>query len=431
MYCPKCNQNHDGKFCPECGTPLIEKPASQGGLNLNLGDANAINGGLNLTDSHNVTNVDNSHKDYSTNIHVEATKSAEQLAQENEERFLQAAQQRLSDGLLDAREQAELEQIALQCHISPEKARDIIAQVRRSAEAIQGELGNEFLAQQTLQEIFNAVRQNQVEVLRRRMPAMKQLAEKSTDGNVQFYYHLLLASLNPEASTIEFLNAHTDNYWQLFWVHVAHVKLNHVDNATALLARLGGFGAPRGDIALLMAIDNLSDYLREGKQDYYRAQSQQYLNEAMNAGMSEPLNALWAATQTLLEESNKAEEWFRFYVENTLSELLALTIKGVDNVATKGMPQMPTMDTPPIPKFNAQNVNLSQMQGFNPLQAAQQMGVGMTAGMKQMESNFSQMPGMNMTPPSMPGINMAPPIPSGNMVAPPPFPPTKDDSNNQ
>lgn len=430
MYCPKCNQNHDGKFCPEYGTPLIEKPASQGGFNLNLGDANAISGGVNLSDSHNVTNVDNS-QDYSTNIHIEATKSAEQLAQENEERFIQVAQQRLSDGILDSKKQAELDQIALQCHIPQEKARVIIAKMRQSAAALQGEQGNEFLMKQTLQEIFNAVRQNQVEVLRRRLPTLKQLAEKSTDGNVQFYYHLLLASLNPEAGTIEFLNAHTDNYWQLFWVHVAHVKLNHVDKATALLARLGGFGAPRGDIALLMAIDNLSDYLRAGKQDYYKAQSQQYLNEAMNVGMSEPLNALWAATQTLLEESNKAEEWFRFYVENTLSELLTLTLKGVDNIATKGMPQMPTMDTPPIPKFNAQNVNLSQMQDFNPLQAAQQMGVGMTAGMKQMESNFSQMPGMNMTPSSMPGMNMAPPIPSGNMVAPPPFPPTNDNSNNQ
>lgn len=430
MYCPKCNQEQDGKFCPECGTPLIEKPASQGGFNLNLGDANAISGGVNLSDSHNVTNVDNS-QDYSTNIHVEATKSSEQLAQENEDRFLQAVQQRLSDGIFDAVKQAELDQIALQCHIPQEKARDIIAKMRKSAVALQGEIGNEFLVQQTLQEIFNAVRQNQVEVLRRRLPTLKQLAEKSTEANVQFYYNMLLASLTPEASTIEFLNAHTDNYWQLFWVHVAHVKLNHIDNATALLARLGGFGAPRGDIALLMAIDNLSDYLRAGKQDYYKAQSQQYLDEAMNVGMSEPLNALWAATQTLLEESNKAEEWFRFYVENTLSELLTLTLKGVENVATKGMPQMPTMDTPPIPKFNAQNVNLSQMQGFNPLQAAQQMGVGMTAGMKQMESNFSQTPGMNMTPSSMPGMNMAPPIPSGNMVAPPPFPPTNDNSNNQ
>ena len=54
MYCPKCNQEQDGKFCLECGSPLIEKSASQGGFNLNLGDANAISGGLNLTDSLNV-----------------------------------------------------------------------------------------------------------------------------------------------------------------------------------------------------------------------------------------------------------------------------------------------------------------------------------------------------------------------------------------
>lgn len=422
MYCPKCNQEQDGRFCLECGTPLIEKPASQGGFNIHLGDANAISGGVNLTDSRNVS------QDYSTNIHVEATKSSEQLAQENEKCFIQAVQQRLSDGLLDAREQAELDQIALQYHISPEKARDIIAQVRTSAATIQGELGNEFLAQQTLQEIVNAIKLNQVEVLRRRLPSMKQLAEKSTDGNVQFYYHLLLASLNPEACIIEFLNAHTDNYWQLFWVHVAYVKLNHVDNATALLARLGGFGAPRGDIALLMAIDNLSDFLREGKQDYYRALSQQYLDEAMNVGMSESLNALWAATQTLLEESNITEEWFRFYVENTLKELLPS--KADSEFISKGIPQMPKMDVPPIPKFNAQNVHLTQMQGFNPLQTAQQMGVGMTAGMKQMENNFPQMPGMDMTPPSMPGINMPPPMPPGNMVAHQPFPSTKDNSNN-
>ena len=57
MYCPKCNQEQDGKFCLECGSPLIEKSASQGGFNLNLGDANAIIGDLNLTDSHNTTNV--------------------------------------------------------------------------------------------------------------------------------------------------------------------------------------------------------------------------------------------------------------------------------------------------------------------------------------------------------------------------------------
>jgi len=44
------------------------------------------------------------------------------------------------------------------------------------------------------------------------------------------------------------------------------------------------------------------------------------------------------------------------------------------------------------------------MQGFNPLQAAQQMGLGMAGSMKQMNTGFQTMPG-SMAPP--------PPIPQG------------------
>ena len=60
MYCPECKQEHNGKFCPECGAPMIEKPIAEGIPQINLGDANAISGGLNVNASKNIHNEDHS-----------------------------------------------------------------------------------------------------------------------------------------------------------------------------------------------------------------------------------------------------------------------------------------------------------------------------------------------------------------------------------
>lgn len=55
MYCPNCKQEYDGKFCPECGTKLIDAPQSAR-ISINLGDANAISGGININ-TNNITNI--------------------------------------------------------------------------------------------------------------------------------------------------------------------------------------------------------------------------------------------------------------------------------------------------------------------------------------------------------------------------------------
>ena len=55
--CPNCNKKYeDGKFCIMCGTPLVENTAAKpsAGSSLNLGDANAISGGVNVSDNHSV-----------------------------------------------------------------------------------------------------------------------------------------------------------------------------------------------------------------------------------------------------------------------------------------------------------------------------------------------------------------------------------------
>ena len=336
------------------------------------GDA-AVVGGIH-TDSHNTQNNYNTSTTNNSTVNnqtvYEAQKTHAEIYQQNENLFLQAVQERLVDGRLDNQKLAELNQFAIQWHIAPLRANQIIDQVRQNINIMQGSKGNEFLAEQILTEVFNAIQTNNIDILQRKFNSLEQLARvMSGDNNIQFYYHLLLASMFPDKCALAFFGARTDNYWQLFWAHVAFIKTGNVDNATVLLPRMGGFGCPQGDIAILMALDNLADYHKNGKHDYYKQQTLQYLDQAVQNGMSEPLSPLWYALKEMLEDKPQPEEWYQFYCDTTLAEF-----KPKQKIKMAVPPPMPT--PPPMPKFNAQNVKLSQMQGFNALQAANNMGLG-------------------------------------------------------
>ena len=361
----------------------------------------AVVGGIH-TDSHNTQNNYTSTTNTTNNSTVnhktvyEAQKTQTEIYQQNERLFLEAVQERLVDGKLDNLRLAELNQLSIQWQIAPMRASQIIDQVRRNISVMQGSKGNEFLAEQTLNEVFNAIQTNHTDILQRKFNGLEQLARVMTaDNNIQFYYHLLLASMYPDKCALAFFGSRTDNYWQLFWAHVAFIKTGNVDNATVLLPRMGGFGCPQGDIALLMALDNLADYHKNGKQDYYRQQTLQYLDQAVQNGMSEPLSALWYAVKEMLEDKPQPEEWYQFYCDTTLAEL-----KPKEKIKMAVPPQMPT--PPPMPKFNAQNVKLNQMRGFNALQAANNMGLGIA------------------TPPPMPGASAVPSMPGQSKSAPQP-----------
>lgn len=382
------------------------------------GDA-AVVGGIH-SDSHNTqNNYNTSTTTHTTNNSTvnnqtvyEAQKTQTEIYQQNENLFLQAVQERLVDGKLDNQKLAELNQLSIQWHIAPLRANQIIDQVRQNIHILQGSKGNEFLAEQILTEVFNAIQTNHTDILKRKFNSLEQLARVMTnDNNIQFYYHLLLASMYPDKCALAFFGSRTDNYWQLFWAHVAFIKTGNIDNATVLLPRMGGFGCPQGDIALLMALDNLADYHKNGKQDYYRQQTILYLDQAVQNGMSEPLSALWYAVKEMLEDKPQPEEWYQFYCDTTLSEFIP---KEKSKMAVP--PQMPT--PPPMPKFNAQNVKLNQMRGFNPLQAANNMGLGSVNAISQ-QPQMASMPG-GATPPPMPGASSVPPMPGAAPVPPMP-----------
>lgn len=366
------------------------------GINLD-GDA-AVVGGIH-TDSHDVTNnVTTNNVHNSQNIY-QAQKTVSEQRQDNEQQFLQAVCDRMADGILDDREMAELERLRLHWQISESVARSIIDKVRSSSALLNQENANNFLSAQLIEEVTQAIADNNIEVLQRKFGALSKLAATSLDGNVQYYFHLLQASLQPEIAIMSFIKASTDNYWQLFWVHVAYVKLGNVQSAEALLPRLGGFGVEQGNVALLMAIDNLWDFFRNPDTDYYRKQTEGYLNKAVEHGLSDALGPLWFATEDMLKGNKSTGQWKEFFAYQTLKGIKPAPVN-------KSASAIPT--PPPMPKFNPQSVSLNQMQGFNPLQAVKNAGWGSNSAMPQMQS----MPGsMTMAcMPPMPGSSDTPPM---------------------
>lgn len=391
MYCPNCKQNIEGKFCPECGTELIEEPKA--GASFNLGDANAISGDIHVDNSETTNNIDNSvhnattiNNDSSTNNHItyEAQRTQQEILWSNENEFIKAVRERVADGLT-CQEEAELEQIARDWKINPMRANQIIEAERKSAAILSGGQDDGYYVGKVLQNVYDAVNANQVEIIKRLFKSVEEIAKTNDNANIQYYYYMLFASLNPAGCTVSFVNHHTDNYWQLFWTCIAFVKLGQAQNAAALIPRLSGFGGPHGDIDLLTAVENLVDRKRTNNA-YYEQQLQQNLQSAVANGMSEQLRPLWYAVQELAKTKQEPEVWFTFYVNTTLMELCP----DKDKQMQKGMPQIPT--PPQMPKFDPQSVQLKQMQGWNPLQAAQQMGLGQMPAMPQMSQGIPPMP---------------------------------------
>ena len=67
--CPKCGHEWPDNFqaCPLDSTPLVANTPSSG-FSLNLGDANAISGGVNLSDNHSISNTTTSNVDSHNNL---------------------------------------------------------------------------------------------------------------------------------------------------------------------------------------------------------------------------------------------------------------------------------------------------------------------------------------------------------------------------
>ena len=283
MYCPNCKQEYDGKFCPECGSKLIEMPITSG-VSLNLGDANAISGDLHVNDSHAVHNEDKSiHNITNTtstvnNItQVSAQKTEREILQEHKTQFLNACKRAYEDNVLNQKEIIELQELRIKLGLDEKTAEKILVEVKAWSDrnAVKSELPS--VAKVKLNSLTDKLLKNEVKALMDQIDSLESYVKKYDHDELLRKYYLVLAALKPEKCIEQKERTKTDTYWEAFWCYLAYIKAGRLIDAEETLASLDHFSNyPEDNMTVLAAAGELMKGHPEEAKEYLDATTGEY-----------------------------------------------------------------------------------------------------------------------------------------------------------
>jgi len=270
--CPNCNKIYEeGKFCLICGTPLVENAASKpsAGSSLNLGDANAISGGVNVSDNHSVNqntvnttthNVD-SHNVINNHItQVAKEKTPEEVRLENMKIFRKACQDVFQDGVQTSEEKRRLDELQFQLGLDEETTAHIVESVRSTSARKSAVLGP--VQQITFNNIKTAILNNRTDMINRLLPQLKAMVQKFSAEDLQYTYYMLQAVMAPENCVKDYERPHEDKYWQTFWSSVAYRRIGDIEHSEMLVVDVGDKWIdtiPQENVYVLATVNALID----------------------------------------------------------------------------------------------------------------------------------------------------------------------------
>lgn len=321
-FCPTCGKALPGDWqfprCPYCGNELPKLPEeSMGGSNsFSLGDANAIAGDMNVNiDSHNTV----------TNIVHERQKHIEEIHQEKVIQFKQLCEQVYADGVMTSDEARQLENLRLTLGIDSAEADQIREQVRKNRlQQAQSQLNP--VARVSLQQIVSMAMNGKLDLLKHSFPRLEAMAEKYNVDEVQFYYYLILAGLEPRKCIKLYEKRKMDNYWQSFWTYMAYQNIEELDKAQLIMAELESWtDYPYGNVALLASAGSLYTYWEDMTQTDFLEQARMFIEQGAD-GFSDSLDRFAQSLMLLSEDNdNDMHEYqgdFSFYFNHLFSGLM-------------------------------------------------------------------------------------------------------------
>ena len=356
--CPACQSEYDEDygFCHKCGARLVEKEKNNPALN--LGDANAISGGVSINQSKNITSHDTH---YHTTTVQERVKSESELKLDATNQLRAKAEEIMAErGRIDSVAMNQLRPLSKQLGIDEETFKSIIKDVRSNRNgAISGlSAANARYLQQAQQ----AVKTNDMDALSNLTPRLEAMAAISQDDNVQFMYYLTLSILYPIKSMEVYERQMDENYWRTFWAIISYIRTSKHAEATKVLALFDPLRYEKSeeDQNLLEAYFNIMKEDKDG--------AQEFLDEILGEPTEQVKPLLRAVESTLYEEEPESLE-VRFYMERVMSksDVVVKSQKKTEAPAAKEEPKAPKPEkkAEPQPKAKAEETPAPEIKKDN------------------------------------------------------------------
>ena len=247
--CPKCKQQcEDGdNACPNCG---FDFESMQSQSNINMGNANAVSGGVHSTDDHSVhdsnnqSNSNNASNSYNTTNNTtinQAPKTDAEKLKESIDAYRLKCKELFEDGLLSSDGERLLREFQVALNLVDEIALPIKEEIR-----VQSKKRKKHITQVGMIDIRQTksiIEQNTAPALQRQLTKLEAWMKEYDDDSLSFVYYQMSAMLEPVRYTNRYEDSAKDEYWETFWAYVAYLLQNREMQANEALASLGRWHA--------------------------------------------------------------------------------------------------------------------------------------------------------------------------------------------
>ena len=358
--CPNCQEVYDDShgFCSNCGSRLVDNVDTNPALN--LGDANAICGGVSINQSKNITSHDTH---YHTTTVQERVKSESELKLDATNQLRTKAEEIMSErGRIDSVAMNQLRPLSKQLGIDEETFKSIIKDVRSNRNGVAS--GLRAADARYLQQAQQAVKTNDMDGLSNLTHRLEAMAAISQDENVQYLYYLTYALQYPIKSMEVYERQTDENYWRSFWAIVSYIRTGKYTEADKVLPLFDPLRYEKSeeDRNLLEAYNLI---MRDNKDG-----AQEFLDEILGEPTEQVKPLLRAVESTLYEEEPESLE-VRFYMERVMSksDVVVKSQKKTEAPATKEEPAKtepkPEKRAEPQPKAKAEETPAPEIKKDN------------------------------------------------------------------